>query len=73
MENPGRFVPVHIIHPTIKHGKRMPDPQKVAGVFRYEIPMSRFIKRGAGYVKEQKTLEGVVRESDWTILHFMYF
>ena len=73
MENPGRFVPVHIIHLAIKHGKRMPDPQKVAGVFRYEIPMSRFIKRGAGYVKEQKTLEVVVRESDWTILHFMYF
>lgn len=51
----------------------MPDPQKVAGVFRYEIRMSRFVKRGTTFVREQKTLEVVVRESDWTILHFMYF
>ncbi len=73
MANSGRFVPVHILHLAIKHGKRMPDPQKVAGVFRYEIRMSRFVKRGTTFVREQKTLEVVVRESDWTILHFMYF
>ncbi len=73
MGNPGRFVPLHILHLAIKYGKRMPDPQKIPGVYRYEIPMSRFFKRGGGYIKEQKTLEVIVRESDWTILHFMYF
>ena len=73
MANPGRFVPIHILHLAIKYGKRMPDPQKMAGVFRYEIQMSRFVKRGATFVREQKTLEVVVRESDWTILHFMYY
>lgn len=73
MANPGRFVPVHILHLAIKYGKRIPDPQKVAGVFRYEIRMSRFVKRGRTFVREQKTLEVVVRESDWTILHFMYY
>ncbi|MBR8178453.1 hypothetical protein [Burkholderia ambifaria] len=73
MANPGRFVPVHILHLAIKYGARMPDPQKVAGVFRYEIPMSRFVKRGTTYIRERKTLEIVVRESDWTILHFMYY
>lgn len=73
MANPGRFVPIHILYLAIKYGKRMPDPRKVAGVFRYEIPMSRLVKRGAIYVREKKTLEVVVRESDWTILHFMYY
>jgi hypothetical protein len=73
MANPGRFVPIHILYLAIKHGKRMADPQRVAGVFRYEIPMSRFIKRGSVYAREQKTLEIVVREADWTILHFMYY
>jgi hypothetical protein len=73
MANPGRFVPIHILHLAIKHGKRMPDPQKVAGVFRYEVRISRFVKRGTIFVREPKTLEVVVRESDWTILHFMYY
>lgn len=81
MANPGRFVPVHILHLAIKYGKRMPDPQKVTGVFRYEIQMTRFVKRSTpekggkqivNYVKELKDLEVVVRESDWTILHFLY-
>ncbi|MET3218449.1 UNVERIFIED_ORG: hypothetical protein ABIC48_006244 [Burkholderia territorii] len=73
MANPGRFVPVHILHLAIKYGRRMPDPQKVAGVFRYEIEMSRFVKRGTIFIRERKTLEVVVRENDWTILHFMYY
>ncbi|WP_175719773.1 hypothetical protein [Burkholderia anthina] len=73
MANPGRFVPVHILHLALKYGRRMPDPQSVAGVFRYEIQMSRFVKRGATFIRERKTLEIVVRESDWTILHFMYY
>ena len=41
MANPGRFVPVHILHLAIKFGKRLPDPQGVIGAFRYEIPMFR--------------------------------
>lgn len=73
MANPGRFVPVHILHLATKYGRRTPDPQKVAGVFRYEIEMSRFVKRGTIFIRERKTLEVVVRESDWTILHFMYY
>lgn len=73
MNNPGRFVPVHILHLAIKYGTRTPDVQKVAGVFRYEIAISRFVKRGTTFVREPKTLEVVVRESDWTILHFLYF
>ena len=73
MANPGRFVPIHTLHLAIRHGKRTPDPQKIAGVFRYEVAMTRFVKRGTIYIRESKTLEVVVRESDWTILHFMYF
>ena len=73
MANPGRFVPVHILHLAIKYGRRMPDPQQIAGVFRYEIRMSRFVRRGDTYVRVSKILEVVVRESDWTILHFMYY
>lgn len=73
MANPGRFVPIHILQLAIKHGRRTPDPQKVAGVFRYEVRMSRFVKRGPTYARETKTLEVVVRESDRTILHFMYY
>lgn len=73
MTNPGRFVPVQILHLAIKYGRRLPDPQKIAGVFRYEIRMTRFVRRGDTYVRAPKTLEVVVRESDWTILHFMYY
>lgn len=73
MANPGRFVPVHILHLAIQFGKKLPDPQGVVGAFRYEIQMFRFVKRGTVYQKEAKILEVVVRESDWTILHFMYY
>jgi hypothetical protein len=60
----GRYVPTHILHLAIKYGKRTPDPQKVKGVFMYTTKM---IRNGKQY-----TLEVVVRESDWTILHFVY-
>lgn len=73
MSNPGRSVPVHILHLAIKYGRRVPDPQKIPGVFRYEIRITRFVRRGDTYVRAPKTLEVVVRESDWTILHFMYY
>jgi hypothetical protein len=60
----GRYVPVHILHLAIKHGKRVADPQGVKGAFQYTITM---LKNGKEYV-----LEVVVREADWTILHFLY-
>jgi hypothetical protein len=60
----GRHVPLHILHLAIKYGKRAADPQGVTGVFRYTTTM---IRNGQAYI-----LEVVVRESDWTILHFLY-
>lgn len=64
MATKGRHVPVQILHLTIKYGKRAADPQGVKGAFQYTIKMFR---NGREY-----TLEVVVRESDWTILHFLY-
>lgn len=64
MATPGRYVPIHILHLAIKYGKRVADPQGIKGVFQYTIPM---IKNGKKYL-----LEVVVREKDWTILHFLY-
>jgi hypothetical protein len=60
----GRYVPIHILHLALKYGKRSPDPQGVQGAFLYTIKM---LKNGREYV-----LEVVVREQDWTILHFLY-
>ena len=64
MATSGRFVPVHILHLAIKYGRRVADPQGVQGAFQYTIKM---FKNGRPY-----NLEVVVRESDWTILHFVY-
>jgi hypothetical protein len=41
-----------------------PDPQRVQGAFLYTIKM---LKNGKEYA-----LEIVVREKDWTILHFLF-
>lgn len=81
MAEAGRYVPIHIQHLAIKFGTRTPDPAKVPGVFRYEATMRRIIvrrvqhRRSVELVNEIKdyTLEIVVREADWTILHFAYF
>lgn len=64
MAEPGRRVPIHILNLAIRYGARTPDPQGVAGAFRYVIPMFR---NGRQY-----TLEVVLREADRTILHFLY-
>jgi len=64
MATKGRYVPMHILHLAIKYGKRTADPQGVKGAFLYTMKM---FKTGKEY-----TLEVVVRESDWTILHFLY-
>lgn len=65
MASKDRHVPVQILHLAIKHGARAADPKKVAGLFQYTTQMSR---NGVDY-----TLKVVVRESDWTIMHFHYF
>ncbi len=64
MASKDRHVPVHILQLAIRFGKREADPQKIAGLFRYTIKMFR---NGTEY-----TLEVVVRESDRTIMHFLY-
>jgi hypothetical protein len=64
MATQGRYVPVHILRLAIKYGKRLPDSQGIKGAFQYTIPM---LRNGKQYL-----LEVVVREKDWTILHFLY-
>jgi hypothetical protein len=64
MADPARRVPHHILKLAIRFGQRSPDPQGVAGAFRYVIPMTR---NGRQY-----TLEVVLREADQTVLHFLY-
>ena len=64
MATSGRYVPIHILHLAIKYGKRAADPQGAKGAFLYTIKM---FKNGKEYI-----LEVVVREKDWTILHFLY-
>ncbi len=61
------------LHHFTGRDRRAPDPQKIPGIFRYEIRMTRFVRRGDGCARVPKTLEVVVREADWTILHFMYY
>ncbi|WP_241025936.1 hypothetical protein [Burkholderia sp. Tr-20390] len=64
MQEPWRFVPVHILRLAIRHGKRIPDPKGHRGIFQYTAPMTH---RGVRY-----QLDVVVRESDYTVLHFVY-
>lgn len=69
MANPSRFVPVHILQQAIVSGARSADPQGVAGVFQYTIKMWRM----SGSSWKEYTLKVVLREADWTVLHFHYF
>jgi hypothetical protein len=64
MATQGRHVPVQILQLGIRYGTRVADPQGVRGAFMYSTKMFR---NGVEY-----TLEIVVRERDWTILHFLY-
>lgn len=64
MATKGRHVPLHILHLAIKYGARQGDPKRIKGLFQYTVPMFR---NGQRY-----TLKVVVRESDWTIVHFHY-
>lgn len=70
---PGRRVPQHILKLAIQFGKRTPDPDGVAGVFRYVIKMSKGKLDKAGkWIYRDYELEVVVREADQTVLHFLY-
>lgn len=73
MLEPGRYVPLYIQEKAIRYGKRMADPRKVKGLCRYEIEMYKLYRKTAATEYKKYTLEVVVRESDWTITHFMYF
>lgn len=64
MTTKGRHVPLHILRMAIIYGKKAADPQGIKNAFQYTIPMWKNSKK---YI-----LEVIVRESDSTILHFMY-
>lgn len=74
MLNPGRYVPLQIMEKAIRNSKRMPDPRGAVGMARYETEMYKmwFNKHLRQYEYKKYTLEIIVRESDWTITHFMY-
>ncbi|MCP1438383.1 hypothetical protein J3D56_001819 [Erwinia persicina] len=75
MYEPGRYVPLQIQERAIRYGTRMADPRKGKGMFRYETEMFklRLDKATGEYIYKKYRLEIIVRESDWTIFHFMYF
>ncbi|QKJ87115.1 hypothetical protein PMPD1_2169 [Paramixta manurensis] len=76
MYNPGRYVPLQLQEKAIRYGRRMSDPKKRPGLFRYETEMYRLVenKQAKGiYHYKKYTLEVLVREKDWTITHFQYF
>ncbi|MBK24064.1 MAG: hypothetical protein CME70_08700 [Halobacteriovorax sp.] len=64
MENTSRHVPINTLSTAIMYGKRTIDPQGAANTFKYTIEM---FKNGKKY-----NLEVVLRETDNTILHFLY-
>lgn len=75
MLTPGRYVPLQLQEKVIRYGKRMPDPQKAPGLFRYEAEMYKLVENRAEkgtYIYKKYTLEVLVREKDWTITHFLY-
>ena len=71
LADPARYVPVNILKLALRFGKREPDPQGVAGAFRYTIEMFKGPKQIAGPARRY-LLHVVVRERDWTVLHFHY-
>lgn len=73
MYEPGRYVPLHIQEKAIRYGRRMADPRKGEGMFRYETEMYKLNRKLNITEYKKYTLEVVVRESDWTITHFKYF
>lgn len=75
MLNPGRYVPLQLQEKVIRYGNRIPDPQKVPGLFLYKSDMYKLVENRAQkgtYFYKKYTLEVLVREKDWTITHFLY-
>ncbi|MGV2880099.1 hypothetical protein [Pantoea vagans] len=73
MLEPGRYVPLHIQEKAIRYGRRMADPRKGEGMYRYEMEMYKLSRKKNITEYKKYTLEVVVRVSDWTITHFKYF
>ena len=71
MATKGRHVPIQILQMAIKHGVKSADPQGVKGVVMYTIKMSKYVGQ-AGKPFKEYSLEVVLRESDNTVLHFLY-
>ncbi|MBE3286109.1 hypothetical protein IM312_04660 [Enterobacter cloacae complex sp. P31C] len=75
MLTPGRYVPLQIQEKAIRYGIRTPDPLKKPGLFRYEARMYKLVedRQNKGtYIYKSYRLEVLVRETDWTIMHFQY-
>lgn len=75
MLNPGRYVPIQIMEKTIRFGKRFADPRKSEGIFRYETTLYKLVENKAkkgSFLYKKYILEVVVREKDWTVVHFLY-
>lgn len=74
MQNPGRYVPIHILEKAIRYGKRSPDPRGSAGYFMYEIKIYRlkYNKSSGSYYYKKFNLEVLAEEKTWTIAHFLY-
>ncbi|MDA8446683.1 hypothetical protein [Paracidovorax valerianellae] len=80
MAEPGRYVPIHILAAAIRFGTRKIDPQGAKGLFMYRIEMMKLRKTKVmingraeiRYIPQKYNLEVVVRESDWTVMHFLY-
>lgn len=73
MADPSRHVPAHILQQAIETGTRTLDPRGAAGAAQYTSELHRLVRYGNDYRWQQYTLKVVVRESDWTVLHFHYF
>lgn len=75
MKDPARYVPIQLQEKAIRYGRRMPDPMNEPGLFRYETKMYRLVEdkqnKGSFFHKPYR-LEVLVREKDWTIMHFQY-
>jgi hypothetical protein len=64
MAEVGRQVPRHTLAEAIRHGVRMPDPQAAPGAIKI---VQEIVVNGT-----PRTLEIIYRESDHTVLHFLY-
>lgn len=75
MLTPGRYVPLQIQEKVIRYGTRTPDPLKKPGIFRYESRIYKLVEdrqNKGSYIYKSYRLEVLVREADWTIMHFQY-